>query len=265
MAKEALSRLTAAKIICSHDGESLTVEMTEKQFVELTVGLVEQCRALCNKVLEQAKMTWKDINTILLVGGATRMPMILDLVRQMSGKEPPQLVQPDECVALGAAWRGAILKGAKGLPPVKVQKVSSHNLGVEALREADEKLRNFLMIPRFTAVPVETKDTFYTIYENQRSVVIRVLEGGEMEWDRTCDPSNCKEIGKGQITDIPPSPKGSPIEITYKYNDSGILEVYAVHMPSGRNVTVTLTHTGGLTDAELDAAKAYMKKAAVSG
>ena len=272
-AKEELSKRDKAKIICVHAGNTLPVELTRNKFEELTAQLVDKCRTLCEKVLNEAKMGWKNIDTVLLVGGSTRMPMIKKMVAEVSGKTPSEDLNPDECVALGAAWQGAILgvqsgevsgEVAKKLRGVSVQKVSSHNLGVIALN-SEGKERNFLMIPKFTPLPYEKTDTFVTASDNMDSVLIRIMEGGLMADDGTCEPIDCNKIGEAILDNMPPHPKGSPIELTYRYNDNGVLEVHAKDILSGRQIKSSIEHTGGLSEQELKEAKKELQKVSVTG
>lgn len=271
-AKEELSRRDKSKIICAHAGNSLPVELTKNKFEDLTNPLVDRCKILCEVVLNEAKMTWKDIDVLLLVGGSTRMPMIKKMIADVSGKTPSEDLNPDECVALGAAWQGAILgvqsgevtgKLAKKLQGISVQKVSSHNLGVIA-RNSEGRERNFLMIPKFTPLPYEKTDTFGTEKDNQDSVLIRVMEGGIMSDDSSCDPLDCKKISEAVLSNIPPHPKDSPIELTYKYNDNGILEVHARDVLSDREIKLNIEHTGGLSEQELKDASQEIQKISVT-
>lgn len=272
-AKEELSKRDKTTIICGHAGNTLKSELTREKFEELTKSLVDRCKTLCEIVLGEAKLSWKDVDTILLVGGSTRMPVIKKMVTDISGKIPSEELNPDECVAHGAAWQGALLgiksgdvtgEVAKKLAGITVQKVSSHNLGIVALN-SEGKDRNFLMIPRFTPLPFEKKDTFGTASDNQESILIRVMEGGIMNSDGTCDPVDCNQIADGAIKGIPSSPKGSPVEVAYKYNDDGMLEVYAKHVQSGKDAKVSVAHTGGLTDQELKEASKEIQRVNVSG
>lgn len=274
-AKESLSRLQKATIICTHGGNSLPIEITREQFEELTRSLVENCRVLCATVLREAKMEWKNVDTVLLVGGATRMPMIKQLVRQISGKTPSEELNPDECVAQGAAWQALLLAAKQGdvpreierlLPPnLTVQKVTTHNMGEVVTQGRGGKERVVLMIPKFTPVPFEHTETFATVYDNQTGVELRAMECGDMDPDNTCDPSGQTEIGKTVITNLPPSPAGSPVSVTYKYDANGTLEVSGMHVLSGRKATVTFDRPGGLSAADMRSAVANMKKMTVSG
>ncbi|MDR4507736.1 MAG: Hsp70 family protein [Candidatus Brocadiaceae bacterium] len=272
-AKEELSKRDKTKIMCVHAGNTLMVELTKEKFEELTKSLVDRCKILCEIVLSEAKMTWKDIDTVLLVGGSTRMPMIRKMVTDISGKIPNEELNPDECVALGAAWHGATLGAqsgiitgdvAKRLTGIQVQKVSSHNLGIIAMNSNGAE-RNYLMIPRFAPLPSEEMDLFKTAVDNQQSALIRVTEGGIMGEDGTCDPMDCNMIASGAIENIPPAPKDSLIEVNYRYNDNGILEVQGKHVSSGRGVKITVEHTGSLTDQELQEASRDIGKTSITG
>ncbi len=273
-AKEELSKRDKTKIIFGHAGNTLTVELTKDKFEELTKHQIDKCRTLCEIVLGEAKMTWKDIDTVLLVGGSTRMPMVKKMITEISGKVPSEELNPDECVALGAAWQGALLglksdpnsvtkEVAKRLAGIKVQKVSSHNLGETALKGGKE--RTFLMIPKFTPLPYEKKETFATASDNQTSVLMKIMEGGIMGDDGTCDPMDCNKIGEATLEGIPPRPKGSPIEITYRYNDNGMLEVHAKDVLSGKEVSANIDHSGGLSDQELKEATRTLQKINITG
>jgi len=274
-AKETLSRLPETTIMCGHAGNKLAVKITRKKFEELTAHLVDNCRVLCAKILSEAKLTWKDIDKVLLVGGSTRMPMIRELVRQISGKAPSEELNPDECVAQGAAWQALILAAKRGdaagdaarlLPPdLKVEKVTSHNLGVVATRKDDKVERVFLVIPKFTAVPCERIRNFATSFDNQTAVQLRVMEGGEMDANDSCDPDLTGQIGETTITNLSPSPEGSPIQVTLRYDANGVVEASGVHVSSGRQAKVTIQRPGGLSDAEMSTAVARMKTMTVSG
>jgi molecular chaperone DnaK len=210
-----------------------------------------------------------------LVGGSTRMPMIKQLVGETSGKTPSEELNPDECVAQGAAWQALLLAAKQGdlpreierlLPPnLTVQKVTSHNMGEVAIRNTDGKERVFLMIPKFTPVPFEHTETFSTIQNNQTGVHMRAMECGDMDPDNTCDPLSATEIGDATIANLPPSPAGSPVSITYRFNENGTLEVSGTHVVSGRRATATIKRPGALSDADMSSAMANMKRMTVSG
>jgi len=271
--KETLSRMGSAKLVCNHAGNALSIQITRETFEDLTRTLVGRCRVLCDVVLGEAGLEWSGIDTVLLVGGATRMPMIREMVHEVTGKAPSEELNPDECVAHGAAWQALLLAGrdgalrsdlAKWIPSgLSVEKVTTHNLGTDALRNETE-VRDFLMIPKFTPVPCKVKKTFFTSVENQSRIPILVMEGGEMGPDNTCAMEEATKIGDAPVVDIPPSAKGSPIEITFSYTADGILEVGAKHLPSGRNSSATVVRPGGLGQKNRDAAVQHIGKLTVS-
>ena len=263
-AKIELSRLTKAIFICSHAGNTLHVELTREKFEELTKKLVDDCQTLCEIVLGEANKRWQDIDTVLLVGGSTRMPMIKKMIAALSGKIPNEDLNPDECVAEGAAWHGAMLgvqSGdvtggvAKMLSGISVGKVTSHNYGAVAERTRDGVMRNFLMIPKSTAVPCEKTEEFRTREDDQRSIELKVMEGGTMEEDDTCDPTNCENIGKVVLDNLPSHPKGSPIQITYRWDESATLVVNVKDVGSGKAITASFERPCGLSEQELNRAR----------
>lgn len=272
-AKKELSKRDKVKITCSHAGHMMNIEVTRDKYEEITSYLVEKCRALCELVLSEANLSWKDIDNVLLVGGSTRMPMIKKMLGEISGKAPSEELNPDECVALGAAWEAAILlknsggqvsdSVARKLANVSVQKVSSHNLS-ETAQNGAGGLRAFLMIPKLTPLPAEKTETFATVTDNQTTVKLEVMEGGIMGTDGTCDPADCTKIGEALLENIPSHPKGAPIEVTYRYNSDGSLEVHGKDVKSGKSVKTIIHHTGGLSEQELGKATAALQKVSIS-
>lgn len=282
-AKEELTRRDKSKIVANYQGNSSTVELTRAKFEEITQDLVQRCRSLCDVVLTEAQKTWADIDTILLVGGSTRMPMIASMVREISGKEPTTELNPDECVALGAAWHAVMLQmqtgaGAvaaraewevknpslvKKLQEVHVRTVLAHDLGVIALDESRRK-RSFLMLAKHTPVPCEKTDTFATVEDGQRVALLQVTEGGLYLSGADCDPNDCGVLGEVSITEIPPCPAGSPIEVTYRFSEDKTLEVTGRHVASGKSARAEIKHPGGLTEEEMAEAQRLMQKTTVT-
>ena len=247
-AKESLSRREIARIVCGYNGKTTQLELTREKFEELTAELLERCRVLCDVVLSESEMTWADIDTVLLVGGSTRMPMVQEMIANISGKAiNPNEVNPDEAVALGAAIQGTLRQisdsttttadvsdavierfiGPDGAPKVTVTDGATHNLGLVVLNAARESIIH-VMIPKMTAVPCERADQFGTVDDNQRSVLIEVVQS--LEQDQPKDEIDLfDEYKLGECTlELPPGlPEGSPIHVTYKYNLDQVLEVTA--------------------------------------
>lgn len=247
-AKESLSRREIARIVCGYNGKTTHVELTREKFEALTAELLERCRVLCDVVLSEGDMTWADIDTVLLVGGSTRMPMVQAMIANISGKAiNPNEVNPDEAVALGAAIQGTLRQisegdtataemsdavierfiGPDGTPKVTVTDGATHNLGLVVLNAARASIIH-VMIPKMTAVPCEMTDQFGTVDDNQRSVLIEVVQS--LEQDQRKDEIDLfDEYKLGECTlELPAGlPEGSPIQVTYKYNLDQVLEVTA--------------------------------------
>ena len=248
-AKESLSKRQKVPIVCGYKGQTTYIELTRETFKTLTAELLERCRALCDMVLSEADRTWAHIDTVVLVGGATRMPLVQEIIASMSGKEiNPHHVNPDEAVALGAAIQGTLHQiseepsvttdmteavierflGPDGTPKVTVTDGATHNLGLVVLNPQREQIIH-VMIPKMTPVPYEiTDDQFGTVDDGQRSVLIEVVQN--LDQDERKDAIDLFEAYKlGEcLLELPPDlPRGTPIEVTYKYNLDQVLEVTA--------------------------------------
>ena len=257
-AKESLSQRQKARIICGYNGKTTRVELTRETFEELTAELLEKCRSLCEVVLAEAKMTWDQIDTVLLVGGSTRMPMVQAMISEISGKEiNPMEVNPDEAVAIGAALQGTLRQiseesaadlpdavvdrflGADGTAKVTVTDGATHNLGLVILNAQHEEVVH-IMIPKMTNVPCEMADHFGTVNANQSSALIQVVQGLEQDQQET-DGSMFEEHKLGEcLLELPSGlPRGARVDVTYKYNLDQTLEVTA-QGPDGRTATATI-------------------------
>ena len=253
-AKIRLSHQERTSIACEYNGKTTLVELTREKFKELTAGLLEKCRALCEIVLSEGNMTWADIDTVLLVGGSTRMLMVREMIANISRKKVnPQEVNPDEVVALGAALQGTLHQisesaasttdlpdvvieqffGQDGVPKITVTDGATHNLGLVVLNSLREPIIH-VMIPKMTAIPCEKEDIFRTVEDNQRSVLVEIVQG--LEQDQRTDEIDVFETYKlGECTlELPQGlPEGSPVRITYAYNRHQLLEVTATALSSG--------------------------------
>ena len=272
-AKESLSQRQKARIICGYNGKTSRAELTRETFSELTADLLEKCRSLCDVVLAEAKMTWDQIDTVLLVGGSTRMPMVREMISEVSGKEVnPMEVNPDEAVAIGAALQGTLRQiseesaaelpdavvdrfiGADGTAKVTVTDGATHNLGLVILSAQHDEVVH-VMIPKMTTVPCEMENQFGTVHANQSSALIRVVQGLEQDQQET-DGTIFEEHKLGEcILELPSGlPRGTRIDVTYKYNLDQTLEVTA-QGPDGRIATVTIERGTLDADAVAQAAK----------
>jgi len=267
-AKIALSLLPKTKIVCSYLGNSLKLELTREKFEELTKNLVGQCRTLSELVLEQdAKLKWSDIDTVLLVGGATRMPMIKEMLKTLTGRQTMgQEVNPDEAVALGAAIQANQLgdeptpmrnDAGKKIGPIQIRNVSTHTLGITAY-DSDRKLKVFPIIPHFTLVPCKVADdSFITVDDDQRSLQADIMEG------ESSIPDECRKVGELIISDLPPGlPKGTKVGVTFEYDSSAIL--HAEMRAAGKEGKAQIKVEGGLTEEEVKEESKYAQKITVA-
>jgi molecular chaperone DnaK len=226
VAKKTLTERPKAALFVSHKGTRMKLEVTREQFEEVTAALLGRTRTTTQIVLRQAGLTWKDIDKVLLVGGAARMPMVVRMLEELAGKPPDRSVSPDEAVAHGAALfaerilheRGA----ASGPPRFEVTDVNSHSLGIVGVDSQTRSRRNVVLIPKNTPLPHAVTRVFKTHKTDQANVAIRVMEG---ESER---PEECTPVGVCTITDLPPNlPQGWPVLVRYSYQRNGRLQVTA--------------------------------------
>jgi molecular chaperone DnaK len=318
-AKIALSTKESALVPVHYQGRRTPVRVDRVLFEELTRDLVQQCEDTANLVIEKAALTWADLDEVLLVGGATRMPMIRNLLVRLSGKEPAEGVNPDECVALGAALagvfrhrpnhpallekraaitsrarsalpaeerqapprqarqnlpRGAVIglaagghvaeeravelgqsaqagqagETAEGLDDVTIEDATTHPLGIIVL-DRDRAERVVELIPEGTRLPYEFRGRFAYAYENMTAVRVEITEGTGVRRDEVT------VIGVVELTGLPPRPRGTPIEVVYRYGIDQILSVVVVDVTSGVSRKVDIRFQGGLTQDEVAAAR----------
>ncbi|MCK6505988.1 Hsp70 family protein [Myxococcota bacterium] len=321
-AKLSLSTRPRAVIPVTYKGNRLVVSVTREEFEAMSRDLVDQCADTCQLVLERARLGWGDLDEILLVGGSTRMPMIQERIVAISGRQPSDGVNPDECVALGAALAGVLrhrpkhpallahrqalsgkakgrqpspepapsatpapaaappsppppppppLRSAplraptpvapaaadEGLPVVSVTDITSHALGIVVLdRELRERVVSLL--PAGTAVPCQEQGRFAYAYDDMTAVRVEVTEGEGSTRDEV------KVIGEVILDNLPPRPRGTVIEVTYRYGVNQILEVDVRDVETGATRRARMDLRGGLSGDTLDRARANVARAQVS-
>ena len=236
------TQISAPFIAKNDDGEPLHVDMelTRAKFEDLISDLVESTIEPVRKALKDAKMTKKDIDKVILVGGSTRVPMVYDLITKELGQEPSREVNPDEVVAMGAAIQGGVLTG--DVNDIVLLDVTPLSLGLETLGGVMTTL-----IPRNTTIPTSKSEVFSTAADNQPAVDIHVLQG-----ERSMAADN-KTLGRFQLGNIPPAPRGIPqIEVTFDIDANGIVNVSAKDLGTGKEQSITITSNTTLSDEEVE-------------
>ncbi|MBP1930510.1 molecular chaperone DnaK [Ammoniphilus resinae] len=218
----------------------LEVNLTRAKFEELSSGLVERTMGPTRRALQDAGLQPTQIDKVLLVGGSTRIPAVQDAIKKFIGKDPHKGVNPDEVVALGAAVQAGVLTG--DVKDVVLLDVTPLSLGIETLGGVFTKL-----IDRNTTIPTSKSQVFSTAADSQTSVDIHVLQG-----ERSMAADN-KTLGRFQLTDIPPAPRGIPqIEVSFDIDANGIVNVRAKDLGTGKEQNITITASSGLSDDEID-------------
>ncbi|MCL6636859.1 MAG: molecular chaperone DnaK [Alicyclobacillus sp.] len=218
----------------------LEVNLTRAKFEELTADLVEATLGPTRQALQDAGLTAKDIDKVILVGGSTRIPAVQEAIKKLIGQEPHKGVNPDEVVAVGAAIQAGVLTGE--VKDVVLLDVTPLSLGIETLGGVFTRL-----IPRNTTIPTSKSQVFSTAADNQTTVEIHVLQG-EREMAR-----DNKTLGRFTLTGIPPAPRGVPqIEVTFDIDANGIVHVSAKDLGTGKSQAITITASSGLSKEDIE-------------
>jgi len=249
-AKRTLSARQKASVPCDFRGLSDRIEITRQQFEEVTQDLLDRTRFTTVQTMKAAGLDWKELDRVLLVGGSTRMPMVREMLRQVSGKEPEDSVAADEAVAHGAALHASlILEQQRGVvPSCTIRNVNSHSLGVVGLDPATKQRRNGVLIPRNTPLPVTAKRTFHTRAAGQRSIRVEIVEGESPAAD------DCNPIGHCSVKELPEDlPAHAPVDVLFHYKPNGRLKVRVVVPGTKHQVATEIIRENSLPKAERDA------------
>ena len=246
-AKMELSTVTTSNInlpFITMDGngqpQHLDLTLSRAKFDELTADLVEKTMGPSRQALSDAGLSASEIDKVILVGGSTRIPAVQEAVKKLTGKEPFKGINPDECVAIGAAIQGGVLVGE--VKDVVLLDVTPLSLGIETLGGVMTKI-----VERNTTIPVSRSQVFTTAADNQTSTDIHVLQG-----EREMAKDN-KTLGRFSLMDIPPAPRGIPqIEVTFDIDANGIVNVSAKDKGTGKSQRITIQSNSGLSDEEID-------------
>ena len=245
-AKKDLSGVTSTQISLPFitAGEAgplhLEVTLTRAKFDQLTLDLVERTKEPVRRALSDAGLSASEIDQVILVGGSTRIPAVVEAVRKETGKEPNKSVNPDEVVAMGAAIQGGVISG--DVKDIVLLDVTPLSLGIETMGGVFTKL-----IDRNTTIPTSKSQVFSTAADNQPAVDVHVLQG-----ERPMASDN-KTLGRFQLSDIPPAPRGVPqIEVTFDIDKNGIVNVTAKDLGTQKQQKITIESSSSLTDADID-------------
>lgn len=249
--KRALTARDQIAITFEHVGHNLRLPITRTEFETMTADLIERTRFTVRWVLSEAKMTWKDVTRLLLVGGSTRMPMVQKVLEEESGLKVDRSLSPDEAVAHGAAlYAGYLISKADPEAPLKsnmsVSNVNSHDLGVLSKDSTTGRPLNSIIIPRNSTLPVTKGKRFRTARQGQKNIAINVIEGGDSAG------RNSTQIGRCVIDDLPPDlPAKTIVEVLFTYQENGRLTVEGRLPDLQRKAILYIERAAGLDEAKL--------------
>jgi molecular chaperone DnaK len=268
MAKRMLSTTHQARVFMSASGRNFQIQVTREQFESLTAELLQRTHDMMDEALDDARLSYADIDRVLLVGGSTRMPMVGELVARVSGKQPELSVNPDEVVALGAAIQADIVAAEShgqapalaSARPLVVRDVCSQSLGVIAVEDKMGRLvkYNSVIVPHNSKIPHKRSESYQTVQDNQTQLEIEVTEGDDR------DVNYVTVVGKSLLT-IPSYPAGAPIEVIMSYDIDGVIHVEVVDSTSGKHLgEFEIDREANLDQAEVERMRTAMSALGVS-
>lgn len=254
-AKRTLSARQKAAVACEYRGVSTRIEISRQQFEEATQDLLDRTRFTAVQALRAAGLDWKELDRVLLVGGSTRMPMVREMLRELSGKEPDDSVAADEAVAHGAALQALLILNKQAGKPAafKIKNVNSHSLGVVGVETLTKRRRNGILIPRNTPLPVTAKRTFKTTKANQHSIRVDIVEG------ESPSAEDCTPIGRCSVRHLPPDlPAQHPVDVLFHYQPNGRLKVRVTVPNTDHQVTTEIIRENSLSKEHMDGWRQYI-------
>ncbi len=252
-AKRSLTARSEVSIFFAHEGERLRVTFNRNEFESMTGDLLDRTHFTIRTMLREAGYAWKDVTRLLLVGGSTRMPMVQEMLQQESGLTVDRSLSPDEAVAHGAAlYAGFLLDDEDNIDEYRmfVKNVCSHDLGVLGVERSTGRKRRHTMIARNTQLPATGHGVFTTYKDNQDSVMVTVVEGGDDSG------LHATEIGKCIVSGFPPGlPAHTPVEVMFKYGTNGRLSIYATVPSIDLDAHLTIDRSSGLSAEDMESWK----------
>ncbi|AFZ10119.1 Heat shock protein 70 [Oscillatoria nigro-viridis PCC 7112] len=259
-AKKRLSSNSTTRVALDVEGRQANFKITQAKFEDLIDELLVRAEMNVELVLDDANLTPQQIDEVLLVGGSSRIPAVSKRLTKIFGKEPLKTVNPDEVVAQGAAIlaQSLAIESGQAVPTPNTvlpqfSDVCSHSLGVVSLNERGVP-ENSVIIPKNSTIPCKFSESYGTVRDNQPGVDIQILQGEDR------DPEYCTQLGIARIENLPPSPSGSEVEITFAYDASGILSVTGIFVPTGQKVSTTIKVQGTMSPEETKRSQEEIKK-----
>ena len=249
VAKMALTARNVYKMHCEYDGNRMRLDLTREEFQELTQDLVERTLFTIRRMLKEASRTWEDITRILLVGGSTRMPMVIEALEAESGVVINRSISPDEAVAHGAAVYADFVLASQNdeETDLLVRNVNSHDLGVLAVEASTGMPRRKILIPKNSSLPAKGSGNFKTRDKNQQTVAVNVIEGGD------ASGRNSTKIGACVVSDLPENlPAKTAVAVEFKYLENGRLNVSATIPGTDVQATLEIERAAGLSDEKIE-------------
>jgi molecular chaperone DnaK len=256
-AKRTLSAREKATVLCDYGGRAAKIEISRNEFEASTADLLDRTRFTAQQTLKAAGLNWNEIDTVLAVGGSTRMPMVGRMLKKLTDHEPDSSISPDEAVAHGAALHaGQIIRRAHGEKPAfLVRNVNSHSLGVVGVDPRTRRPRNGILIPRNTPLPVLARRRFKTKDDGQESIVVLIVEGENR------DPDACTMLGRCVVKHLPPNlPAKTEVNVDFRYKENGRLKIKVSVPGVNAEVCTELVRENAILHNELKAWRARLEK-----